>query len=105
MKKTFKLTHYKIKPERLVESAKNEVRKYLKRERRRALPEGVDFLDFDCKYGLSEETAKPVHLSKICKCIDEAAAEKLESFYLEIIGKPGHRKKRDADVNESGATS
>ena len=38
MKKTFKLTHEKIKPARLVEKFKYEVKKYVKRERRRSLP-------------------------------------------------------------------
>ena len=38
MKKTFKLRHEKIKPARLVEKFKYEVKKYVKRERRRSLP-------------------------------------------------------------------
>ena len=49
MKKTFRLTHEKIQPARLMESIKNEVRKYLKRERAKKLPEGADFWDFDCR--------------------------------------------------------
>ena len=104
MKKTFALTHYKIKAARLVEAAKKDVRRYLKRERRRELPEGVDFLDFDCKYGDTEEEAKEIHLSEVITCIDDAEVRGLESFYVEIIGKPGHRKKKpkpDEPVAES----
>lgn len=94
MKKTFALTHPKIKLARLVEAAKYEVKKYLKRERNKSLPEGVDFWDFDCKYGHTEQEAQVIHLSQINKCMDEAEQQKLESFYLEIMAKPGYRSRQ-----------
>ncbi len=94
MKKTFVLTHEKIKYPRLIESAKSDVRKYLKRERNKKLPEGADYLDFDCKYGHTKEEAKVIHLSEIIKCIDEAEKLELTSFYLEILAKPGHRTEK-----------
>ncbi len=98
MKKTFALTHPKIKLARLIEAAKYEVKKYLKRERNKTLPEDVDFWDFDCKYGHTEQEAKVIHLSQINKCMDEAEQLQLASFYLEIIAKPGYRvKKRDVE--------
>jgi hypothetical protein len=94
MKKTFKLTHPKIKPARLVEAVRRDVKKYLKRESRKDLPEGVDFWDFDCKYGPTVERAEVIHPAEISKCIGEAEAEGLESFYLEILAKPGRRTKK-----------
>lgn len=94
MKRTFTLSHPKIKVPRLVEAAKHEVRKYLKRERRRALPAGVDFWDFNCRFGVSEEAAKPVHLAELSKRMDEAEAAQAETFYVEIVAKPGHRLKK-----------
>jgi hypothetical protein len=94
MKKTFQLTHPKIKVARLVEAIKHEVKKYIKRERNKTLPEGVDFWDFDCKYGPTAEDSKEIHLSEINKCIDSAEEQQLESFYLEIMVKPGHRTKK-----------
>lgn len=95
MKKTFALTHPKIKLARLIEAAKYEVKKYLKRERNKSLPEGVDYWDFDCKYGHTEQEAKVIHLSQINKSMDEAEQQKLESFYLEILAKPGYRTKKE----------
>ncbi|XQW84001.1 DUF6172 family protein [Thalassotalea piscium] len=92
MKKTFSLVHEKIKRPRLLDSIKHEVKKYIKRERNKALPDGADFLDFDCRYGHTEAEAKEIHLSAINKCIDEADKLELTSFYLEIIAKPGYRK-------------
>jgi len=100
MRKTFQLTHEKIKPARLVEGAKSEVRKYLKRERKKKLPEGADFWDFDCKYGATKEAAKVIHVAELTQSIDEAAAQQLESFYLEILAKPATRTKRAPSAEE-----
>jgi hypothetical protein len=97
MKKIFKLTHPKIKPARLVEAVRRDVKKYLKREGRKTLPEGVDYWDFDCKYGPTEEKAEMIHPAEISKCIGEAEAEGLESFYLEILAKPGVRAKKPVE--------
>jgi len=103
MKKTFQLTHSKIKYPRLVEAAKHDIRKYIKRERRKELPEKVDFWDFDCKFGDSEETAKTIHLSEIDACLNEIEKRALLSFYIEILAKPGHRtkKKNEGDKAQS----
>lgn len=94
MKKTFQLTHAKIKRDRLVEAVRHEIKKYIKRERNKKLPEGVDFWDFDCKFGPVAEEAKVIHLSEITKAIDQVEAQQLETFYLEILAKPGHRMKK-----------
>ena len=91
MKKTFKLTHEKIKLPRLVEAIKHEVNKYLKRERRRALPEDADYWDFDCRFGSDEKSSEVIHVSEINKSISWAETENLESFYLEVMVKPCSR--------------
>ena len=64
----------------------------LKREKRKSLPDGVDYWDFDCKFGPTEIKAEVILVSEISKCISEAEAENLESFYLEILAKPGYKK-------------
>lgn len=94
MKKTFQLTHPKIKRDRLIEAVRHEINKYVKRERNKTLPEGVDFWDFACRFGHSAEDAKEIHLAEITKSIDKVAELQLESFYLEILAKPGHRTKK-----------
>lgn len=100
MKKNFKLSHPKLELPRLVDSIKHEVKKYIKRERRKKLPEGADFLDFDCKFGPDEASAEVIHVSSINKNISKAEADKLESFYLEIIAKPGIRTKKPKEEQE-----
>ena len=94
MKKTFSLTHPKIKVARLVESVRRDVNRYLKRERKRGLPEGFDFWDFDCKFGPTAENAKVIHVAEIGKCIGAAEEQQLESFYVEILAKPARRTRK-----------
>jgi hypothetical protein len=96
MKKTFPLHIEGKHPDRVLDRVKHEVRKYLKRERARTLPEGVDFWDFDCKFGLSEDTAQAVHLANVITCIDSAAKEQATQVYVEIWAKNGVRTKRPA---------
>jgi len=96
MKKTFTLTHPTIKAARLADNARRDVNRYIKRERRKPLPEGGDFWDFDCKFGPTEQTAKVVHVAEINKCIVAAEAEQLETFYVELQAKPARRNKKTA---------
>jgi hypothetical protein len=98
MKKTFNLTHEKIKYPRMVDAVKHETRKYIKRERRKELPAGVDFWDFDCKFGDTEADAKIVHLSELDARINEAASRELPSFYIEIVRKEGVRTKPERET-------
>ena len=99
MKKTFKLSHPKIKVPQLVAAIKYEVKKYLKRERRKSLPKGADFWDFDCRMGVDEASSEAVHVYDINKAIDHAESKQLESFYLEILAKPGRQIKKTREKN------
>lgn len=96
MKKTFPLESPPHKPPRVVEGIKNEIRKYLKRERRKPLPEDVDFWDFDCRVGPGSESAKPVHVAELVQAVDIAAKESWTAIYIEILAKPGHRTSKPA---------
>jgi hypothetical protein len=101
MKKTFKMSHPKIKTPRLVEAIKFEAKKYIKRERGKALPPNTDFWDFDCRFGADEASSDVIHVSAINKFISEAEAKELESFYLEILAKPGHRSKKPSGTKQT----
>ncbi|MCG7560806.1 DUF6172 family protein [Pseudoalteromonas sp. McH1-42] len=102
MKKTFELTHPKIKLARRVDAVKHELKKYLKRERNKTLPAGADYWDFDCQFGNTEAEAEPVHVSQLNKLIDETQEENLTSFYVEILAKPAVRQARNVSDDESG---
>ena len=45
MKKTFSFSHPKKKRPRVADAIKHELKKYIKRERNKTLPKGVDFWD------------------------------------------------------------
>jgi hypothetical protein len=94
MKKTFPLTLAGRHPDRVLEALKHEIRQYLKRERRKPLPEGVDFQDFDCRFGLTEDSAETTTEQELIRQIDAAAAQGATHVYVEILAKPGHRKPR-----------
>ena len=104
MKKSFPMEDPKHKPARVVEGIKATVRKYLKREIRKELPEGVDFWDFDCRTGKDAESAAEVHVSKITEGVDEASKEGWEAVYIEILAKPGHRTAKKKVVKTSQDT-
>lgn len=94
MKKTFHLTHPKLTVPRHVDAIKHEVKKYLKRERNKTLPENADFWDFDCRFGDDETSSSVIHHSEISKKISDVEAKNQESFYLEILAKPGYRTEK-----------
>jgi hypothetical protein len=91
MRKNFPLQIDGRHPDRVLDAVKHEVRKYLKRERRRDLPEGIDFWDFDCKCGLQSADAEVVHLSALIAAIDALAKAQATSVYVEILSKHGKR--------------
>ena len=91
MRKTYLLNIEGKNRDRLLEASKHDIRKYVRRERGRALPEGVDFWDFDCKFGSDEATSTVVHFASLTGLIDTVAQEGGEQFYVEVVTKHGHR--------------
>ena len=91
MKKNFPLHIEGKNPDRVLEAVKHEIRKYFKRERNRALPKEVDFWDFDCKVGLSAESAEVVKVSAVVESLDALAKEGAASVYVQILSKHGIR--------------
>lgn len=92
MKKTFQLRPEGKHPERVLEAIKHEIRKYLLRERRKPLPAGADYWDFDCKFGASPEAAEVILIGSLTEHIDAAAAQEgATQFYVELLAKTGKR--------------
>ena len=101
MKKTFYFNVTNKKRERQVESIRQEINKYISRERRKPLPDNADFWGFDCKVGESHENALIIHVEEISSKITELTSKEVESFYLEILAKAEKRQKKD----KSGAAN
>lgn len=87
MKKSFKTKVEGKNSDRLIESIKHEIRQYIKREKRKPVPEGMDFWDFDCRFGKNSTSAEAIKASQITSYIDTATKDDYEEFYIEILAK------------------
>lgn len=91
MKKTFPLIVAGKHVDRVVDSIKHDLGKHIKRERQNGLPLGVDFWDFECLVGVTQETAEPVHFGALKAKIDEIAASGAPTVFMQITTKRGIR--------------
>jgi len=95
MKKIFKLKEGNKNPQRQLDAIKHEIRKYIKREKRKRLPDDVDFWDMKCKFGKNDEEPKVIEFVEITKNIDEASEQECDSIYVEIISTKGYKPKEE----------
>jgi hypothetical protein len=94
MKKTFPL-HVPGKDDaRVLESIKNDIRKYLKRERRKPFPEGFDLWDFNCKVGPDQASAVPTTAGEIIPALDALVKTGADQVYVEILAFAANRMPR-----------
>jgi len=88
MKKLFKIKQEKLKPDRAVDAIKNELRKYIKREKKKDLPNKKSmYWDFDCKFGKSEEFAIDCDFDHIITELSNVVLAGWDECYIEIIAK------------------
>jgi len=85
MKKRFALTHTKKTPERVLEGIKNDIRKYIQREKRKPLPSDTDLWRIDCKFAKNDEELQDIKFEDIIKNINIASQENCESFMIELV--------------------
>lgn len=97
MKKTFQLKVANKNVDRQIDSIKNEVRKYIKREKNKRLPEGFNFWSFDCKFGKSQEESSEIKFVDVIKSIDFAASENYDSFFLELVARADIKKAKEIE--------
>ena len=79
------------------DAIKHDIRKYIKRERGRVLPKGVDFWDFACRVGATEPESALAHVAELNGLVDAVAEAGSAQVYVEILAKHGLRKGRVAD--------
>ena len=94
MRKTFQLHIEGKNRDRLLDAARHDIHRYLRRERRRSLPEGARFWDFDCRFGTTQDDATSVYEEDIKGLIDGVAESGAAQFYVEIVAKPGEGEPR-----------
>jgi len=88
VKKVFQLTDPKKHPDRVLEAVKHDIRKYVKREKRKDLadPE-TTYWDFDCKIGVAAEEADVIVYEELLKALDTLQATDATQVYIEIMAK------------------
>jgi hypothetical protein len=88
MKKIFKLRDEKKHEDRVLEAVKNELRKYVKREKKKKLADAkMTYWDFDCKIGASLDTAEVVTFEALIKALDAIKETGATECYVEILAK------------------
>lgn len=88
MKKIFQIQQERLKADRAVDAIKNELRKYVKREKKKDLPnKQTMFWDFDCKFGKTAELANECSFEEIFTKLNSVVADGWEVCYVEVMAK------------------
>jgi len=88
MKKVYKLTDEKKHEDRVLEAVKNDIRKYVKREKKKDLPDKkLMYWDFDCKVGATADDAKVISYEELIKGLDAVKATGATEVYVEVLAK------------------
>ena len=99
MKKIYKLTDEKKHEDRVLEAVKNDIRKYVKREKKKKLADkALTYWDFDCKIGATVESAKKVSYEEIIKALDAVKAEGATECYVEILAKTVVKPVKEVEI-------
>jgi len=91
MKKTFPLQVPGRDDARVRDRIRHEVNKYVRRERRKPLPEGYTWWAFSCRVGPDAAQAAARELDAVAAAIDEVAQQGAAAVYLEILAVPSQR--------------
>ena len=101
MKKIFKLTDPKKHEDRVLEAVKHEIRKYVKREKKKDLPDKATmYWDFDCKIGATVDDAKVVAYEELIKALDAVKADGAKECYIEILAKAVDKPVKEEVIQE-----
>ena len=98
MKKIFKIEQERIKPDRAVDSIKNELRKYVKREKKKELPnKKTMYWDFDCKFGKTADLAQVCTFEEISTQLNSVVADGWKECYVEVIAKAVDKPEKEEE--------
>ena len=101
MRKTFPLRPEGKHPDRVLDAVKHDIRKYMKRERRRELPAGADFWDFDCRFGADKDNLVVLPVTELTAALDTLAQSGGLQCYVELLAKPAVWQRKPAGSAQS----
>ena len=88
MKKVFKIKQEKLQPDRAVDAIKNELRKYIKREKKKDLPnKKTMYWDFDCKFGKTADLSEVCTFDEVLTQLSSIVANEWNECYIEVMAK------------------
>ena len=85
MKKTFPLHSPNREDARVRDKIRQEVNRDVRRQRRKPLPEGFGRWEFNCRVGLTPESAEVRSLKDVGGAIDAVALTGADAIYVEIL--------------------
>ena len=101
MKKIFQIEQERIKPDRAVDSIKNELRKYTKREKKKDLPnKKTMYWDFDCKFGKTADLAKVCTFEEISTQLNSVVADGWKECYVEVMAKAVDKPEKEEEEED-----
>jgi hypothetical protein len=103
MKRTFRLTAEGKNDARVRDKVRHEINKYVKRERRKEVPEGYFRWDMKCRMGPAEAAAVEVLLKEIGPGIDQAGEAGANQVFVEITAVPVKRSPKAPAPNPDSA--
>ena len=104
MKKIFKLRDEKKHEDRVLEAVKHEIRKYVKREKKKKLEDAQrTYWDFDCKIGATPQLAEVVEYDALIKSLDVLKATGATECYVEILAKVVDKPVKETNLEEASA--
>ncbi len=101
MKKIYKLIDEKKHEDRVLEAVKNDIRKYVKREKKKDLSDKKTmYWDFDCKIGASSDIAQVIPYEELIKALDKIKAMGVKEVYIEVIAKEVEKPAKVEEASE-----
>lgn len=104
MRKTYPLTAPNKQPARVLDAVKHDIRRYITRERGRALPSDQQVWQFDCKVGHDAASAQALRVSEVIAAVDAVAASGAPAVYVEILARAGERAPRPVRTSGESAS-
>jgi hypothetical protein len=92
MKKVFPLQVPGRDDARVRDKIRQEINKYVRRERNKPLPEGFTQWAFACRVGPDPAQAESRALKDVGSAVDAIALAGAREVYVEIVASPGHRR-------------
>jgi hypothetical protein len=94
MKKNFPLQEPGRDDARVRDRIRQEINKYVRRERRKTLPDGFALWEFNCRVGVDRTQAESRGLKELAAEIDRIAQAGATAVYVEIVAVPANRAGR-----------